>query len=67
VSRAAIVGLLVSVTLLAALLLSVDLGALALDERPLSRERPAGWTAVEGARTTPLGAWAIHRLITDRP
>ena len=45
----------------------VDLGALALDERPLSRERPAGWTAVEGARTTPLGAWAIHRLITDRP
>lgn len=44
-----------------------ELGALALEEEPVVfRGKPTGWTSISGARSTPLGLWAIRRLLTGR-
>jgi hypothetical protein len=44
-----------------------ELGALALVEEPVVLgEKPTGWTSISGARSTPLGLWAIRRLLTGR-
>lgn len=44
-----------------------ELGALALEEEPVVfRDEPLGWTSISGARSTPLGLWAIRRLLTRR-
>ncbi len=44
-----------------------ELGALALEEQPVVfGGKPTGWTSITGARSTPLGLWAIGRLLTGR-
>lgn len=44
-----------------------ELGALALEEEPVViGGRPTDWASISGARSTPLGLWAIRRLLTGR-
>jgi hypothetical protein len=44
-----------------------ELGALVLVEEPVVvRGEPTGPTSISGARSTPLGLWAIRRLLTGR-
>lgn len=44
-----------------------ELGALALEEEAVVfGGKPTGWTSINGARSTPLGLWAIRRLLTGR-